>query len=228
VDSNAGTTATTHTITGLTGGTSYTFTVTASNAIGTGPASAPSNSVTINNPVPATTSLSPSSQTAGGAAFTLTVNGSGFVKGSVVKWNGGSLTTTYVSSTQLTAPITAADVATAGTVPVTVVNPTPGGGTSNAQTFTINNPAPTTTSLSPSSQTHGGAAFTLTVNGTGFVNGSVVQWKGGSRTTTYVSSTQVKAAITAADIAAAGTAQVTVFNAAPGGGTSNAQTFTIK
>jgi hypothetical protein len=111
---------------------------------------------------------------------------------------------------------------------VTVFNATPGGGTSNAQTFTINNPVPATTGLSPSSRTAGGAAFTLTVNGTGFVSGSVVQWKGASRTTTYVSSTQLTAAITAADVAAAGTAQVTVFNATPGGGTSNAQTLTIR
>ncbi len=94
-------------------------------------------------------------------------------------------------------------------------------------TLTANNPVPATTGLSPTSATAGGSAFTLTVNGSSFVNGSIVQWKGASRTTTYVSSTQLTAAITAADIASAGTASVTVFNPAPGGGTSNAQTFTI-
>ena len=183
-----------------------------------------------NNPVPTTTSLSPASGSAGGTAFTLTVNGSGFVNGSVVQWNGSSRTTTYVSATQLTAAILAADIATAGTTSVTVFNPTPGGGTSNPQTFTINisnNPVPTTTSLSPASGTAGGTAFTLTVNGSGFVNGSVVQWNGSSRTTTYVSATQLTAAILAADIATAGTASVTVFNPTPGGGTSNALTFTL-
>jgi hypothetical protein len=123
--------------------------------------------------------------------------------------------------------MTAADIATAGTAQVTVVNPTPGGGTSNAQTFTINNPMPTTKGLSPTAANAGGAAFTLTVNGTGFVSGSTVNWKGSNLTTTYVSSTQVRAAITAADIATAGTASVTVFNATPGGGTSNAQIFMI-
>jgi hypothetical protein len=183
---------------------------------------------TINNPVPTTTSLSPSTAVAGGAAFTLTVNGTGFVSNSVVQWNGSNRTTTYISSTQLTAAITAADIASAGTAQVTVVDPAPGGGTSNAQTFTITtSPVPTTTSLSPSTAAAGGAAFTLTVNGTGFVSNSVVQWKGSSRTTTYVSSTQLTAAITAADIASAGTASVTVVNPTPGGGTSNAQTFTI-
>src|SRR6185295_629608 len=46
-------------------------------------------------------------------------------------------TTTFVSSTQLTAAIPASDIATVGTANVTVVNPAPGGGTSNALTFTI-------------------------------------------------------------------------------------------
>ncbi len=181
----------------------------------------------INNPVPAITSISPTSAPAGGAAFTLTVNGTSFVSSSAVQWNGSNRTTTYVSSTQLTATISAADIAAAGTASVTVFNPAPGGGTSNAQTFTINSPAPTTTSLSPSSTTAGGTAFALTVNGTGFVANSIVQWNGSSRTTTYVSSTRLTATIPASDIAVAGTASVTVFTPAPGGGTSNAQTFTI-
>jgi LmbE family N-acetylglucosaminyl deacetylase len=180
-----------------------------------------------NNPVPTTTSLSPSSATAGGAAFTLTVNGTNFISGSVVRWNGTNRTTTYVSATQVTASILAADIATAGTARVTVFNPTPGGGTSNAQTFTTNNPVPTTTSLSPSSATAGGAAFTLTVNGTNFISGSVVRWNGTDRTTTYVSSTQLTASILAADIATAGTASVTVFNPPPGGGLSNSLPFSI-
>ena len=97
-------------------------------------------SVSIVNPrisvsAPTITSLSPTSAAAGGAAFTLTVNGTNFVAGSVVHWNGANRTTTYVSGTRLTAGITAADIATAGSYPVTVVNP--GGGTSNAVPFTV-------------------------------------------------------------------------------------------
>ena len=90
-----------------------------------------------------------------------------------------------------------------------------------------NNPVPTITGLSPSSALPGGPAFTLTVNGTGFISSSVVRWKGANRTTTYVSGTQLTAAITAADIAAAGTASVTVINPAPGGGASNAMSFVV-
>ena len=86
-------------------------------------------------------------------------------------------------------------------------------------------PVPTITSLNPSSASTGGSAFTLTVNGTGFVSGSVVRWNGSDRATTYVNDTRLTASIPAADIATAGSASVTVFNPAPGGGTSNAAAF---
>ena len=87
-------------------------------------------------------------------------------------------------------------------------------------------PAPATlTSLSPSSTAAGGPAFTLTVNGTGFVSGAIVRWNGANRTTTFVNSSQLRAAIPATDIATAGTAQVTMVN--PGAAASNALPFTV-
>jgi hypothetical protein len=72
---------------------------------------------------PSITSLSPNTTAMGGAAFTLTVNGSGFASGAAVYWHGSSRTTTFVSSTKLTADITAADISTAQTIPVFVKNP---------------------------------------------------------------------------------------------------------
>ena len=69
------------------------------------------------------------------------------------------------------------------------------------------NAVPTLSSISPSSSTAGGAAFTLTVNGSSFVNGATVRWNGADRTTTFVSATQLTAAIPASDIAATGTAR---------------------
>jgi hypothetical protein len=96
--------------------------------------------VTVSNgsPAPVLTSLNPSSATAGGVAFTLTVNGNSFVSGSSVRWNGAARTTTFVSATQLAASIAAADIATAGSASVTVVTPAPGGGTSSAAAFVVN------------------------------------------------------------------------------------------
>ncbi|HEV2177455.1 MAG TPA: FG-GAP-like repeat-containing protein [Terriglobia bacterium] len=89
-----------------------------------------------NNPVPLINQpLSPDVAAPGSAAFTLTVNGSGFVPGSVVNWNGSARTTTFVSSLKVTASILASDIAAMGTASVTVVNPAPGGGASNVCFF---------------------------------------------------------------------------------------------
>src|SRR6266852_647237 len=98
------------------------------------------------NPVPFVNQpLVPTTVVPGSAAFTLTVNGTGFVSGSVVNWNGSPRTTTFVSGSQLTAAISAADVAMVGTPSITVTSPTPGGGKSNAVPFSI-----TTANESPS------------------------------------------------------------------------------
>jgi hypothetical protein len=67
----------------------------------------------------------------------------------------------------------------------------------------------------------------LTVNGANFTTASVVNWNGSPRVTTFVSSTQLSAAIQSADVAAVGTAQVSVFTPAPGGGTSGSLAFSI-
>jgi hypothetical protein len=83
-------------------------------------------------------------------------------------------------------------------------------------------------SISPNNAIPGGAAFTLTVTGIDFWSGSVVQWNGAGRPTTFVSNTQLTASISALDLATAGAAQVTVFNPALGGGTSNTLVFAIE
>ena len=190
-----------------------------------------SQSPPINNPVPSINSLSPSAVLAGGQSFSLTVNGSNFVSTSVVQWNGSNRTTTFVSTTRLTAVIPASDVAVAGTANVTVVSPTPGGGTSSASPVMITaspgNPVPAILSLSDSQAPAGWPGFALTLTGSGFVAASIAQWNGLNRPTTILSSTQLRASIPPEDLAAAGTAQVTVVNASPGGGTSNTFDFTI-
>jgi subtilisin family serine protease len=256
------------------------------------------------NPLPVATSLAPSSAQSGGSAFTLTVIGSRFVSGSIVRWNGANRPTTVVSSTQLQAAIGAADIASAGTATVAVFSPAPGGGTSanlpfaisatpvltvsattitggsaltvtltngtggggdwlafaavgsanatyldytyvgsgvTTRTWTVTAPGtpgtyefrlfanygytrlatspvvtvqpgpPSISSLSPASGPVGGAAFSLTVNGSGFTSGSIVRWNGANRATTFLGATQLRASILASDLASLGTAQVTVF-----------------
>jgi hypothetical protein len=90
------------------------------------------------NPVPSISlPLVPNVVEPGSPGFTLTVNGTGFVTGSTVTWNGASLNTTFVNPSRLMATVPANDVATQGSVLVAVVNPPPGGGRSNATPFII-------------------------------------------------------------------------------------------
>lgn len=98
------------------------------------------------NPAPAVSGISPAFTSAGGAAFTLTVTGSGFISGSTVYWGSSALTTTYGSATQLTAQVPATDIATGGTTAaITVQTPSPGGGTSNPFQFEVNSASGTAT-----------------------------------------------------------------------------------
>jgi len=172
------------------------------------------------NPASTISSLSPSSAVAGGAAFTLTINGANFTKSTKAKWGTTALTPTYVSATQLTAPIPASLIAKAGTYNITV---TTGGVTSAASAFTVN-PASMITNLSPNSAVAGGAAFTLTINGTNFTKSTTAKWSTTALTPTYVSATQLTASIPASLIAKAGIFKVTVTT---GGVTSVASTFTV-
>jgi YVTN family beta-propeller protein len=187
------------------------------------------------NPVPTIATISPSTTVAGGAAFTLTVNGTNFVAASVVNFGGSAPATTFISSTQLTAGIPAASIASTGTVAVTVTNPAPGGGTSSATNFTITSgvaSVPTINFIFPDCAPAGeqfvdSVDNQMAVGGQNFVAGSVVRWNGSDRPTTFDESIALTAQILASDIAAAGTAEVTVFNPGPGGGSSSAATFTI-
>ena len=92
---------------------------------------------TASNPAPILSSINPNSTPSGSLDFTLTATGSNFITSSVIQWDGTNLTTTYVSATQLQATISAASVASVGTASVTVFTPTPGGGTSSAQSFSV-------------------------------------------------------------------------------------------
>lgn len=87
---------------------------------------------------------------------------------------------------------------------------------------------PVIATISPTSASAGGAAFTLTANGSGFAATSIVRWNNLTRPTAFVSSTQLIAAIPATDLFAPGTAQISVFNLAPDNLGSNVVSFTIQ
>jgi uncharacterized protein (DUF1800 family) len=99
-----------------------------------------SATVTLSNPVPTLTAITPG--TIGPGAFQLTLYGTGFVATSTATFGGQPIQVTYVTDTMITAVGTATS-AQAGNVNIIVTNPVPGGGTSNGKGITV------TTSGSP-------------------------------------------------------------------------------
>jgi hypothetical protein len=100
------------------------------------------SSVTLMNPTPVLTGISPASTNLGN--FSLTVTGSNFVSGAQVLLSNSALSTTFVSSTQLTATGTASS---SGAFSVVVQNPDPGSSESSAVNFQVNG-SPQTSSCS--------------------------------------------------------------------------------
>src|SRR5271154_1029263 len=103
-------------------------TITIAAAETTKPSENASSAVTLLNPIPVVTGISPPQVNVG--AFTLTITGSDFVSGATVSFGGTKLATTFVSSTQVTASGTATSPQV-GAVAVEVVNPDPGSIDSN-------------------------------------------------------------------------------------------------
>jgi len=182
------------------------------------------------NRTPSITTMSPMSANSGDPSFTLTVNGSGFLNGAKVFFNSNPEVTTFVNSTQLTATIQASDFAFPGPVQVNVQNAQPACCFSNPLNFTINlgvYPVPGLSAIIPSSAVAGGVGFTLTALGSNFAPGAVLEFNGIAMPTTVNNTQIISSSISASAIANAGTAQVTVFNPAPGGGRSAPQPFTL-
>lgn len=177
--------------------------------------------------VPQITAVSPQSVAAGTGGLTLTVTGKDFVTQSTVMVNGSARGTSFTNSTSLRASLTAGDLASAGTLEITVYNPPPDGGASVSFPLNVNNPVPSLTSLSPSSAAAGSASASLVVTGTNFVSTSTILINGAKRTTAFVGATQLTAALTAGDLTQGGVARVQVENPGPGGGSSNVLTFAI-
>ncbi len=113
-------------------------TLTATNSAGA--ESGVSATFTVNNPLPQISSLSPSNRTAGDTGFTLTIAGTGFTPASTVVFHGSAVTTSFVSDSELTAAIAAAQIDTAGSFATVVSSPGPGGGLSNEGAFVVLDP----------------------------------------------------------------------------------------
>ena len=169
---------------------------------------------------PTLSSITPATVASGSAGFMLTATGTNFSSGTQILWDGIAQTTTVVSSTELTATISAQLIAVAGTISIRAIKPDTT--TSNVMQLTVTGTVAATfslTSISPSSVAAGSTAFTLTATGVGFVAGSQIALNGTAITTTFDSATQLNATVPAASVAAPGALVISVL--APGGTSSN-------
>ena len=158
-------------------------------------------------PGPTLTLLSPSSVPAGSAATVLTVSGTGFTSDAKIYFNGTALTTTFVSATSLKATIPANLLVTVGSFPVTVQE---SAGTSNAVTFSVTQPVPVLTSITPNSAVQGSAAVTITLNGNYFTSDAKVWFATATVPVTFVSATKLTAVVPATSLTTIGTYAVKV------------------
>jgi IPT/TIG domain len=175
-------------------------------------------------PAPTLTLLAPTSALVGSPGTPITLTGTNFTSKSQVSIGGVLLPSSFVSTTTLTTTIPAQNLTSAIPLSLSVQDPA---GSSNTLAFAVLNPVPVISSLSPASLSAGGPATDVVVSGSNFVAGTVASFGGSPRATTVQSATQLTMALTAADLALAKNAAITVTNPAPGGGTSTAGSLSI-
>ncbi|HET7612607.1 MAG TPA: hypothetical protein VFK26_01680 [Gemmatimonadaceae bacterium] len=175
---------------------------------------------------PTLSSIIPSSVDAGTLGVHLDVIGTNFQNAAGLTFGGHpARMTTFVSSTQLTADIDAAELQDPGTRDVQVINVS--GVATKALTFTISSPVPHITNVASTQNSAGSAESIMHVYGTGFIRSSVININGSPRTTQIVSHTELQTTLPATDLATPGTYQITVVNPPSPGGSSNAIPFDV-
>jgi hypothetical protein len=181
----------------------------------------------IENPPPTLIAISPLSIVAGSADTTLTVVGSTFVKGSKILFGTTALATTFKDDEHLEGLIPKDQLPTSKSVPITVMTPAPGGGTTTKIALIISNPGSAIDSIDPASVLLNAADFTLTVKGSGFVAGSKIVFNGNPLATTAGAAGTLTATVGTSDVSSAGDHSVAVQNPPPGGGLSAAVNLVV-
>ena len=93
----------------------------------------------VNNPEPYINSINPSVSDKGSVSKIVTIEGSGFFPGSVARVNGSNRNTTFIDDSHLLLKLSGNDMYLNNGFFISVFNGAPGGGYSNAVTFTLNN-----------------------------------------------------------------------------------------
>lgn len=177
---------------------------------------------------PTVASISPTSVIAGSGPLTLTVNGTNFLSTTTVNVGGVADPTTYVSSTQVTATVPAAQLASGAQLVVVAQNGSASSGAGTPINLQVNNPLPVITAATLSTQASGsGTTPVAIVSGTGFVPTTAIQVNGSNRATAFISGTQLIATLLSADVSTTSSLSLIAVNSTPGGGTSAAQNLPV-
>ena len=202
-------------VNGLTNGDSYTFTVVATNAVGTGPPSAPSKPIVPRPLAPRVTTVSPATLVAGSSQVPVVFTGLNFVTGVQLFPLGGGVqltSVTVVDATTIDAVATTKALAATGPRNLTVSDPA--GSTHCAGCITVA-PAPTLVSMAPSTLA-AGSMTTVTLNGSGIEAGALAHVKGVQSEVRFSSlsgtGTSATTKVTVAAGTAAGTYTVVLTN----------------
>jgi hypothetical protein len=177
--------------------------------------------------LPQITSLVPFTAVAGAPSLHLVVHGLNFRDGAVLRWNDQDLPTSYVNGAQLEAEVSAAQMAVASEIAITVREPSLNDYVSNPQYLVLNNPTPHIDQIDPAFVAVGHDALTLTVVGANFLNTSSILWNGELLPTEYVSTSQLIASIDVTKLTIARTVGITVISPEPGNTTSNTLNLSI-
>lgn len=161
-----------------------------------------------------------------GNSVQVVATGSGFIPGTVLRWNGVARPSLVLSDSQITAAYTGG---TPGVYQVTAFTPAPGGGTSNALPFLVKalNPAPVVTSASPTVATVGPSGLVVSLHGHGFLPSTTVSWLGSPRSAALVDSTRLDVTLLPGDLAVIRQAGFQLVNPGPGGGSGGFPWFVV-
>ena len=156
---------------------------------------------------------------------TVTVTGGPFIPTSEVLFEGSPLPTTLIDETRLGARFEVSRLKLAREGDLSVRNRGPAGNTATSLpvSFSVGGPPPLIDALGgvPAEVVVGSSGFDVTLTGTGFLDGAVMQVNGVARTTTFVDETSIIGSVQAEDLTTSGDLKITAINPSPTLGPSN-------
>ena len=182
------------------------------------------------NPVPRLVSLSPAEVQVGRAQLKVLVSGTEFVPGAVVRMEGITRPTRFLGDTLLETTLDFRDVSQVGSLRITVLNPTPGGGESEPLLFRVTPtpaPVPLLHRMDPRTAPAGSDSVRIHLEGDRLTADTEVHVDGEAVPVSTALPFSREATLPARMLQTPGTREITLFTPPPGGGRSSSLLFTV-